>query len=108
MPRCPQNPGRRSPARPLPPQGQALVGAALGVGMRQNVVAADLMGWTPPDSRAAAWPASSHCVELLSSAEVAFILLICYIFLLMRRGIRKVSAMQYPASQTRGADPWRN
>src|SRR5499425_1284643 len=30
---------------------RALVGAALGVGMRQNVVAADLMGWTPPVSR---------------------------------------------------------
>src|ERR1700747_3217265 len=43
MPRCPQNPGRRCPARPLPPQGQALVRAALGIGMRQNVVAADLV-----------------------------------------------------------------
>src|SRR5262245_13537873 len=30
---------------------RALVGAALGIGMRQNVVAADLMGWTPPASR---------------------------------------------------------
>src|SRR6516225_4911044 len=29
----------------------ALVGAALDIGMRQNVVAADLMGWTPPVSR---------------------------------------------------------
>src|SRR3984893_5794583 len=38
-----QNPGRRSPARPRPPQGQALVGAALGIGMRQNVLAADLV-----------------------------------------------------------------
>ena len=28
-----------------------LVRAALGIGMRQNVVAADLMGWTPPASR---------------------------------------------------------
>src|SRR5215469_6610460 len=27
-----------------------LVGTALGIGMRQNVVAADLMGWTPPAS----------------------------------------------------------
>src|SRR5271168_211805 len=42
-PRCPQNPGRRCPARPLPSQGQALVGAALGIGMRQNVLAADLV-----------------------------------------------------------------
>ena len=30
---------------------RALVRAALGIGMRQNVVAADLMGWTPPASR---------------------------------------------------------
>src|SRR6516162_9417681 len=30
---------------------RALVGAALGIGVRQNVVAADLMGWTPPVSR---------------------------------------------------------
>src|SRR6266550_7117590 len=29
----------------------ALVGAALGIGMRQNVVATDLMGWTPPAFR---------------------------------------------------------
>jgi len=36
MPRCPRSPGRRSPVC-------ALVGAALGIGMRQNVVAADLV-----------------------------------------------------------------
>ena len=29
----------------------ALVGTALGIGMRQNILAADLMGWTPPASR---------------------------------------------------------
>src|SRR5580700_2639816 len=43
MPRCPQSPGRPLPVRPLPPQGQALVGAALGIGMRQNILAADLV-----------------------------------------------------------------
>src|SRR6516162_149900 len=30
---------------------RALVGAALGIGVRQNVVAADLIGWTPPAFR---------------------------------------------------------
>ena len=30
---------------------RAPIRAALGIGMRQNVVAADLMGWTPPASR---------------------------------------------------------
>jgi hypothetical protein len=29
--------------RPLPAQGQALVGAALGIGMRQDVFTADLV-----------------------------------------------------------------
>src|SRR6202035_1027082 len=42
-PRCPQSPGRPRPVRPLPPQGQALVGAALGIGMRQNILTADLV-----------------------------------------------------------------
>src|ERR1700674_5768884 len=40
---CPQSPGRPHPARPLPAQGQALVGAALGIGVRQDVVTADLV-----------------------------------------------------------------
>src|SRR6516162_6969476 len=30
---------------------RALVRAALGIGMHQNILAADLMGWTPPASR---------------------------------------------------------
>src|SRR5271166_5399032 len=41
--RCQRSPGRPRPVRPLPPQGQALVGTALGVSMSQNIRAADLV-----------------------------------------------------------------
>src|SRR3984893_14832411 len=70
--RCPQSPGRPRPVRPLPPQGQALVGAALGIGMRQNIPTADLVVQgveaitvLPSLSRATPSAVSEHFSELL-------------------------------------------